>query len=69
MRRDFTINSICIDKNGMYIDLLNGINDINKKFGFKTQQLCSYKLIFNFKNNNGILEYLNKKQIFLNYKK
>ena len=31
MRRDFTINSICIDKNGMYIDLLNGINDINNK--------------------------------------
>ena len=46
-----------------------GINYINKKFGFKTQQLCSYKLIFNFKNNNGILDYLNKKQIFLNYKK
>ena len=31
MRRDFNINSICIDKNGMYIDLLNGINDINNK--------------------------------------
>lgn len=46
-----------------------GINDINKKFGFKTQQLCSYKLIFNFKNNNGILDYLNKKQIVLNYSK
>ena len=29
MRRDFTINSICIDKNEDYIDLLNGINDIN----------------------------------------
>ena len=46
-----------------------GINDINKNFRFKTQQLCSYKLIFNFKNNNGILDYLNKKQIVLNYKK
>ena len=34
MRRDFTINSICIDKNGMYIDLLNGINDINNKIIF-----------------------------------
>ena len=31
MRRDFTINSICIDKNEDYIDLLNGINDINNK--------------------------------------
>ena len=31
IRRDFTINSICIDKNEDYIDLLNGINDINNK--------------------------------------
>ena len=31
MRRDFTINSICIDKNEDYIDLLSGINDINNK--------------------------------------
>lgn len=31
MRRDFTINSICIDKNGKYIDLFNGICDINNK--------------------------------------
>lgn len=30
-RRDFTINSICIDKDGKYIDLLNGVNDINSK--------------------------------------
>ena len=46
-----------------------GINDINKNFGFKTQQLCSYELIFNFKNNNGFLDYLTKKQIVLNYSK
>ena len=31
IRRDFTINSICVDKNEDYIDLLNGINDINNK--------------------------------------
>lgn len=31
MRRDFTINSICIDKHEDYIDLLSGINDINNK--------------------------------------
>lgn len=30
-RRDFTINTICIDKNGNYIDLLNGISDLNNK--------------------------------------
>lgn len=31
IRRDFTINSICIDKHEDYIDLLSGINDINNK--------------------------------------
>jgi tRNA nucleotidyltransferase (CCA-adding enzyme) len=30
-RRDFTINTICIDKNGNQIDLLDGKKDINKK--------------------------------------
>lgn len=31
LRRDFTINTICIDKDGNYIDLLNGKEDIDKK--------------------------------------
>ena len=30
-RRDFTINTLCIDSNGKYIDLKNSINDINNK--------------------------------------
>lgn len=30
-RRDFTINTLCIDKNGNYIDLLNSTNDIDNK--------------------------------------
>ena len=30
-RRDFTINSLCMDKNDNIIDLLNGTNDINDK--------------------------------------
>lgn len=30
-RRDFTINTICIDKDGNYIDILNGISDLNNK--------------------------------------
>ena len=36
---------------------------INKSFGFDTQQLRSYILKFNFKGNNGILDYLNGKEI------
>lgn len=38
-----------------------GRNEINKKFSQKTQMLCSYYLKFNFKNNSGILDYLDSK--------
>lgn len=31
LRRDFTINTICIDKNGEYLDLLNGRLDLKMK--------------------------------------
>lgn len=31
LRRDFTINTICLDKNGNIVDLLNGRDDLNKK--------------------------------------
>ena len=31
VRRDFTINTICMDKDGNIIDLLNGKKDLNKK--------------------------------------
>ena len=40
-----------------------GINEINKKFNKKTQELSSYKIIFNFTTPSGILEYLNHKEI------
>ena len=42
-----------------------GINDINKKLGFKTQELYSYSLKFDFKTDSGILNYLNNKEIKL----
>ena len=42
-----------------------GINDNNKKFGFKTQELYSYSLKFNFKTDSGFLNYLNNKEIKL----
>lgn len=42
-----------------------GNNKINKEFGYKTQQLCSYLLTFNFSTDSGILNYLNKKKIML----
>lgn len=40
-----------------------GINEINKKFSKKTQELYSYKLIFKFTSASSILEYLNNKEI------
>ena len=40
-----------------------GNNLINKKFDKKHQTLTSYKLIFKFKTNSGILEYLNGKEL------
>ena len=45
-----------------------GNNEINKKFGKKYQMLCSYILKFNFKDDSGILEYLNGKEFVLDMK-
>lgn len=36
-----------------------GTNAQNKKYGYKKQCLYSYKLVFDFKSDAGILEYLN----------
>ena len=36
-----------------------GINQVNKKFNKKTQELTSYCIKFNFTSDSGILEYLN----------
>lgn len=40
-----------------------GKNEINKRFGKKTQELTSYKLVFAFKTESGILNYLKDKVI------
>ena len=42
-----------------------GNHEMNKKFGLKTQQLTSCSLTFHFKNESGILSYLNEKSISL----
>lgn len=43
-----------------------GINNVNKKFKVKNQQLCSYSIEFDFDNSQNQLSYLNKKKIELN---
>lgn len=40
-----------------------GDYDVNKKLGFKIQQLESYRIKFDFVSDSGILEYLNGKVI------
>ncbi len=40
-----------------------GNNLINKQFNKKTQELCAYKIKFDFKTDAGVLNYLNKKEI------
>ncbi|MBQ2873001.1 MAG: hypothetical protein IJE89_03270 [Bacilli bacterium] len=44
LRRDFTINTICIDKDGNYIDLLNAKDDIDRKI-IKTVGNPRYRLM------------------------
>lgn len=42
-----------------------GKNEINKKFNKNTQELFAYKLVFNFKTDAGVLNYLNQKEIII----
>ena len=43
-----------------------GNNKINKENNLKYQALCAYKLIFDFKTDAGVLEYLDKKEFRVN---
>ncbi len=43
-----------------------GNQEVNKKLGYKLQQLCSYSLQFHFTTDSGILNYLNEKKFCLN---
>ncbi len=43
-----------------------GRNAADKRLGFKSQALCSYKLRFNFKTDAGCLNYLNGREFELN---
>ena len=60
IRAHLAYHSLPIIGDGKY-----GDNLINKKFDKKFQVLTSYKLIFKFKTDSGILEYLNEKEISL----
>ena len=73
-RRDFTINTICIDKNGNIIDKLNAKKDMNKKIikmigdpDFKLNQDClrilraiRFATTLNFQIDKTLLESIKK---------
>ena len=42
-----------------------GNPEINRVSGLTRQALCSYKVVFNFQDDNGILEYLKNKEVSL----
>ena len=44
-----------------------GKNEINRLFQVKTQKLCSYKMKFNFNENDNSLHYLNHKEFRIDY--
>lgn len=44
-----------------------GINKVNKEFHLSSQALYSYKLKFNFKNENDLF-YLNNKEFLIDVK-
>ena len=73
-RRDFTINTLCIDKNGSFIDLLDAKNDIDNKIircvgdsDFKISQdvlrslrAIRFATILNFEIDNDLKESIKK---------
>lgn len=80
MRRDFIINTLCIDYNGNYIDKLGSIKDIDNKL-IKTVKECElsfkedplrivralrFKIDLNFELNNDIIDSINKYGHLLN---
>ena len=79
LRRDFTVNTICMDKDGNIIDLLNGTIDLedrvlrtvaNSDKSFKDDALRILRAIrfsttHNFKLDNSIIEAINNNKLLL----
>lgn len=78
-RRDFIINTLCIDLNGNYVDKLNAINDLNNKIiktiknadiSFKEDPLriiraIRFKIDLNFSLNDDIIVSIDKNKELL----
>lgn len=78
-RRDFTINTICLDRTGQIVDLLNGIDDlnnhlirtiINSETSFETDALrilraVRFAVTLDFKLSDEIIKAIGKKKELL----
>lgn len=78
-RRDFTINSLCMNSNGQIIDLLNGREDINNKIvrviGDLNQKLTEdplrilrairFSIVLNFDLDPEIIEFIKNNKYLL----
>ena len=81
LRRDFTINTLCIDKDGNYIDLLNARKDIdnkiittvgNPRYRLKEDSLRILRAIrfaglLDFNLDNSLIEGINKYGYLIEY--
>ncbi len=79
LRRDFTINSLCLDKDSNLIDLLSAkndldnsiikvIGDINKKFNEDATRIIKairFMCTLNFQLDNEIIEYIINNKSFI----
>lgn len=80
LRRDFTINTICMDKDGKIIDLLNGIKDLenkviktvadsNKSFqddALRILRAIRFSTILDFKLSNKVIDGIKNNKHLLN---
>lgn len=79
IRRDFIINTLCIDLNGNYVDKLNSINDLEKKIirtvkdadlSFKEDPLriircIRFEIDLNFVLDSDIIDSININKVLL----
>lgn len=78
-RRDFTMNTMCIDSNGNFIDLLDGKNDINNKIirtvgnadlkifedSLRILRAIRFATTLNFKLDDGLKEAIKSHKVLL----
>lgn len=79
LRRDFTINTICMDKDGNIVDLLNGREDLNNKIirsvgdpkikfyedALRMLRAIRFATILDFKLDDNVVEAIKQNKIYI----